>query len=70
MRTGVPHILHPPKCAEPTFVPQHVSRSIGSLGDPTVQIDEVFALNGMRRDLTVSMQIHIDGKIATAQVTS
>jgi polyisoprenoid-binding protein YceI len=41
--------------------------SIASTGDSTVQVDGVFALHGTPHDLTIPMQIHIDGKTATAK---
>ena len=60
-------ILNAPKFAEVTFVPQHMNGSIASTGDSTVQVDGVFTLHGTPHDLTVPMQIHIDGKTCTAK---
>jgi polyisoprenoid-binding protein YceI len=60
-------ILNAQKFAEATFVPQHMNGSIAPTGDSTVQIDGVFTLHGTPHDLTVPMQIHIDGTNCTAR---
>jgi hypothetical protein len=62
-------ILNVPKFTEARFVPQHMNGSFASAGDSTVEIDGVFALHATPHDLTVPMQIHVDGKTATAKLT-
>lgn len=60
-------ILNAPKFAEASFVPKHVHGAIAATGDSTVQVDGIFTLHGTPHDLTVPMQIHIDGKTCTAK---
>jgi polyisoprenoid-binding protein YceI len=60
-------ILNAPKFAEASFVPKHVNGTISATGDSTVQVDGIFTLHGAPHDLTVPMQIHIDGKACTAK---
>jgi polyisoprenoid-binding protein YceI len=60
-------ILNASKFTEATFVPRHMNGSLAANGDSTVQVDGVFTLHGTPHDLTVPMQIHIDGKACTAK---
>jgi polyisoprenoid-binding protein YceI len=41
--------------------------TIAATGDSTIQVTGVFTLLGMPHDLTIPMQIHIDGSEATAR---
>jgi polyisoprenoid-binding protein YceI len=41
--------------------------SISAPGDSTVQVDGVFTLHGTPHDLTVPMQIHMEGENCTAK---
>ncbi len=53
--------------AEVTFVPQSYQGTIAASGDSTIQVTGIFTLHGMPHDLTVPMQIHIDGPNCTAK---
>ncbi len=59
-------ILNAPQFAEATFAPRHLQGAVAAAGDSTVQVDGVFTLHGTPHDLTLPMQIHIDGKTCTA----
>lgn len=60
-------ILDASRFAEATFNPRHLNGAISASGDSAVQVDGVFTLHGTPHDLTVPMQIHIDGKTCTAR---
>jgi len=47
--------------AEVSFVPKSYQGSIAPSGDSTIQVSGIFTLHGTPHDLTVPMQIHIDG---------
>ena len=49
-----------------SFVPNTYTGKIPSSGDSTVQVSGVLTLLGNPHDLTIPMQIHIDGSKATA----
>lgn len=53
--------------AEITFVPQKFDGPLASSGDSTIQVSGTFTLHGTPHDLTVPMQIHIDGGSLTAR---
>jgi polyisoprenoid-binding protein YceI len=53
--------------AEVSFVPQSYQGAIAASGDSTIQVTGVFTLHGTPHDLTVPMQIHIDGSSLTTQ---
>jgi polyisoprenoid-binding protein YceI len=50
-----------------TFAPKSYTGSIAPSGDSTIQVSGVFTLLGTPHDLTIPMQIHIDGSKATAK---
>jgi len=50
-----------------SFVPKSYQGAIAPSGDSTIQVSGVFTLHGTPHDLTVPMQIHIDGKSLTAR---
>jgi len=52
--------------ADVTFAPQSYQGSIAPSGDSTIQVAGVFTLHGSPHDLTVPMQIHIDGSSLSA----
>jgi polyisoprenoid-binding protein YceI len=60
-------ILNVPEFAEVTFTPKHLNGTIAVTGDSSVQVDGVFTLHGSPHDLTLPMQIHIDGATCTAK---
>jgi hypothetical protein len=49
-----------------SFAPKTYSGTIAPSGDSTIQVSGVFTLLGYPHDLTIPMQIHIDGSKATA----
>jgi polyisoprenoid-binding protein YceI len=60
-------ILDAPHFEEATFSPKHLNGEIASTGDSAVQVNGVLTLHGTAHELTVPMQIHIDGKNCTAK---
>src|ERR1700733_5696754 len=50
-----------------SFAPKTYSGTIAASGDSTIQVSGVFTLLGTAHDLTIPMQIHIDGSNATAK---
>ena len=50
-----------------SFSPKTYTGTILASGDSTIQVSGVFTLLGTPHDLTVPMQIHIDGSKATAK---
>ena len=50
-----------------SFVPKTYSGTIAPSGNSTIQVSGVFTLLGNPHDLTIPMQIHIDGSKATAK---
>jgi len=53
--------------SEITFVPQKYDGAIAPAADSVVQVSGTFTLHGTPHDLTVPMQIHIDGAALTAK---
>lgn len=53
--------------SEITFVPKSYQGTIAPNGDSTIQVSGVFTLHGAAHDLTLPMQIHIDGANLTAK---
>jgi len=49
-----------------SFAPKAYTGTIAPSGDSTIQVSGVFTLLGNPHDLTIPMQIHIDGSKATA----
>jgi len=47
--------------ADVSFVPQSYQGTIAAPGDSTIQVSGTFTLHGAPHDLTVPMQIHIEG---------
>jgi polyisoprenoid-binding protein YceI len=60
-------VLEAAKFAEVTFAPQSYQGTIAPAGDSTIQVTGIFTLHGTPHDLTVSMQIHIEGATCTAK---
>jgi hypothetical protein len=50
-----------------SFAPKTYKGTISASGDSTIQVNGVFTLLGTPHDLTIPMQIHIDGSKATAK---
>ncbi len=53
--------------ADVTFAPQSYQGTIAPSGDSTIQVTGTFTLHGAPHDLTVPMQVHIDGSNLTAK---
>ena len=53
--------------ADVTFAPQSYQGTIAPTGDSTIQVTGVFTLHGAPHDLTVPMQIHIEGSSLIAK---
>jgi polyisoprenoid-binding protein YceI len=53
--------------AEVTFAPSSYQGTIAPSGDSTIQVSGTFTLHGTPHDLTVPMQLHIDGANLTAK---
>jgi polyisoprenoid-binding protein YceI len=53
--------------AEVSFVPKSFQGTIAASGDSTIQVTGVFTLHGTPHELTVPMQISIDGAALTAK---
>jgi polyisoprenoid-binding protein YceI len=50
-----------------SFAPKTYTGMIAPSGDSTIQVSGVFTLLGISHDLTIPMQIHMDGSKATAK---
>jgi polyisoprenoid-binding protein YceI len=50
-----------------SFAPKTYTGTIAPSGDSTIQVSGVFTLLGYPHDLTIPMQIHLDGSKATAR---
>ena len=53
--------------SEITFVPQKYDGTIAPTGDSTIEVSGTFTLHGTSHDLTVPIEIHIDGGALSAK---
>jgi polyisoprenoid-binding protein YceI len=60
-------VLDTPRFADVSFVPHSYQGAISLSGDSTIQVTGTFTLHGTPHELTVPMEIHIDGKNCTAK---
>jgi hypothetical protein len=60
-------ILKVEQFATVSFAPKAYNGTIAASGDSTIQVSGVFTLLGTAHDMTIPMQIHIDGSKATAK---
>ncbi len=60
-------VLDAPHFSDVTFAPQSYTGTLAPTGDSTIQVTGVFTLHGTPHDLTVPMQVHIDGATCTAK---
>jgi polyisoprenoid-binding protein YceI len=60
-------ILRVDQFATVSFAAEAYSGVVAAAGDSTIQVSGVFTLLGTGHDLTIPMQIHIDGSKATAR---
>ncbi|MHB1020854.1 MAG: YceI family protein [Acidobacteriaceae bacterium] len=61
------NILEVQRFAQATFVPHSYQGTIAPTGDSTIQVAGTFTLHGTPHELTVPMQIHIEGNNCTAK---
>lgn len=64
MTTQVLDVAH---FAEITFTPQSYQGTILASGDSNLQVSGIFTLHGTPHEITVPMQIHIEGAACTAK---
>ena len=60
-------VLDTARFTEISFAPKSYQGAIAPQGDSTIQVSGVFTLHGTPHDLTVPMQVHIDGSNLTAK---
>jgi polyisoprenoid-binding protein YceI len=60
-------VLDAPHFASVSFVPKSYQGTVAPTGDSTIQVTGTFTLQGTPHDLTVPMQIHIDGTTCTTK---
>ena len=60
-------VLETQKFAQISFVPKSYTGDLAATGDSTIQVSGVFTLHGAPHDITVPMQIHIEGSNLTAK---
>jgi polyisoprenoid-binding protein YceI len=60
-------ILNTEKFSQITFEPKSYTGNLSSSGDSSIQVSGVFTLHGSPHDITVPMQIHMDGANLTAK---
>jgi len=60
-------VLETDKFAEISFAPKSYTGSLSDTGDSTIQVSGVFTLHGTAHDITVPMQIHMEGGNVTAK---
>jgi polyisoprenoid-binding protein YceI len=60
-------ILKVEQFATVTFAPKAYTGTIAASGDSTIQVTGIFTLLGTPHDLTIPMQVHIEGPKATAK---
>ncbi len=61
------NILNAPQFPVASFAPQSYHGIMAATGDSTIQVTGMFTLHGTPHELTVPMQIHIDGTNCTAK---
>lgn len=60
-------VLDAPHFAEVSFSPHSYQGTIASAGDSTLQVTGTFTLHGTPHELTIPMQVHIDGANCTVK---
>lgn len=61
------NILQTSQFSIASFSPKQMRGTIAASGDSSIEVDGVFTLHGTPHDITVPMQIHIDGDHCTAK---
>jgi polyisoprenoid-binding protein YceI len=62
-------VLQSDRFAEITFEPQSYAGTLAPSGDSTIQVSGTFTLHGTPHDITVPMQMHVEGQNLTAKGT-
>jgi polyisoprenoid-binding protein YceI len=62
-------VLQASQFSDVTFVPQTYTGTLALTGDSTLQVTGIFTLHGTPHNITVPMQLHIDGAKCTAKTT-
>jgi polyisoprenoid-binding protein YceI len=62
-------VLQSDRFTDISFQPQSYSGTLAPSGDSTIQVSGTFTLHGTSHDITVPMQVHIDGQNLTAKGT-
>jgi polyisoprenoid-binding protein YceI len=60
-------VLEAAQFADVTFAPHNYQGTVSATGDSTIQVSGTFTLHGTPHEITVPMQIHIDGDKCTAK---
>jgi len=60
-------ILNVEKYATVSFAPKSYTGTLAAAGDSTIQVTGIFTLLGTPHEITVPMQVHLDGTAATAK---
>ncbi len=60
-------VLNASQFSEVSFAPKGYQGAIAPVGDSTIQVVGVFTLHGAPHDITIPMQIHIEGANLTAK---
>src|ERR1039458_3627015 len=63
----VTEVLDAPHFADISFAPKSYQGTIAPSGDSMIQVSGTFTLHGTPHELTVPMQVHIDGTTCTAK---
>ena len=60
-------VLETDRFSDIRFQPQSYTGTIAPSGESSIQVSGIFTLHGTPHDLTVPMQVHIDGRNVTAK---
>ena len=60
-------VLEAPRFAEISFAPQSYEGSLQPAGDSSLQVKGIFTLHGAPHSITISMQVHMEGKMAAVR---
>jgi len=58
-------VLEAPKFAQISFAPHSYQGAIAPVGDSMIQVKGTFTLHGAPHELTIPVQVHMDGKEST-----
>lgn len=60
-------VLESERFAEVSFAPTSYQGTLANSGDSSIQVSGTFTLHGSAHDITVPMQVHVDGASLTAK---